>query len=118
MRKFFAAVLATTSLLGHVTQAEVQKAPQNGRMIVRLCMEEQGEVAGATCRGFVAGMIDITRLYASSKSLQPSFCVPPETSPDEAVAVYRKYLKENRSMKHFPAAALALTAFKKAYPCE
>jgi hypothetical protein len=33
------------------------------------------------------------------------------------VAVYRDYLGKNMALKHFPAAALAVSAFKEAYPC-
>lgn len=118
MKKLLSAVLAAGSLLGTCAQAEVQKAPPNGSQMVKLCAVEQGEVAEATCRGFVIGVIDITRSYATMKLLQPPFCIPREVAMSETIAVYKKYLEENRAIKHFPASALAVTAFKDAYPCE
>ena len=118
MRKIVTAILAAAALLGNGAQAEVQKAPRNGNRMVKLCTVETGEIAEATCRGFVSGVIDITRMYATTKLLEPSFCIPQEVTLSETVAVYKKYLEENRAIKHFPPSALAITAFKDAYPCE
>lgn len=118
MNKFYMAALITISLLGNVAQAEVQKAPNNINQMVKTCMDMQDEFANAVCQGFVLGVINSTRLYGSTRQITPVFCVPKDESVDDILEAYRTYLRKNRAIKHFPAAALAIAAFETAYPCD
>ena len=113
-------VIATAAALlpAGIVHAEVQKAPPNVNEMVKLCSVETGEAADAACQGFVLGVIETSGLYATTKLMAPAFCIPKEVTLAEVVAKYRDYLKKNREIKHFPAAALAVSAFKESFPCD
>lgn len=109
--------LAAALLLPNFAQAGVQKAPPDMNKLVKLCLMEKEQSADTACQAFVAGVVGTSRLYATTGQMTPAFCIPEEIAPGEVVAVYRDYLGNNKALKHFPASALAVSAFKEAYPC-
>jgi hypothetical protein len=117
MRKIFTAVLILASMQGGFAQAIQMASPKFNKM-VKTCTVQQGELADATCQAFVIGVADTTAFYASAQQLNPQFCIPKEITSGQLVAVYRDYLKENHSLRQFSAAALAILAFKKTFPCQ
>ena len=117
MRYLDIAGIAAVVLLANVTQAGVQKAPPDMNRMVKLCLANQEELADAACRAFVSGVVETSRLYATTGQMPAAFCPPADGPPGDPVAVYRAYLSKNMALKHFPAAALAVSAFKEAYPC-
>ena len=117
MRNRMMTGIAAAVLLANLTQAGVQKAPAAMNRMVKLCLAVQEELADAACRGFVSGVAETSRLFATTGQMTAAFCLPADLPPGDAVAVYRDYLGKNMALKHFPAAALAVSAFKEAYPC-
>jgi hypothetical protein len=117
MRKLIAVVLAIVALQAYLAHGIQMAAPTSSKM-VKICSIQEGEVADASCQAFVQGVADVTAFYGIAKQLTPSFCIPDDTAPAELVAVYRDYLKDNHVLRQFSAAALAVSAFKDAFPCE
>ena len=113
-------IVALTVACMHVpfAQAVVQTVSLKSSQMVKTCTIKNEEVADAACQGFVLGVADTTAFYGGGKLMTPPFCIPRETAPGELVAVFRGYLNKSRGIKHFPAAALAITAFKDAFPCQ
>lgn len=118
MRIVYAVVVLAALLLAGIAQAEVQKSSGKINQMVKLCIEEQDEYAGAACQGFVLGVVNTTRQYAATKKISPVFCISRDIDIIELVTVYRSYLKQNRARNYFPAAALAISAFVERYPCQ
>ena len=118
MTKRLVAIVAAVLMLASPVHAGVQKAPENGSRMVKICTREKGEIAEATGQGFVIGVIEATRTYVASHSMPAPFCISKEIELSEIVAVYTNYLRENHALKHFPASMLAVSAFKEAFPCE
>ena len=118
MRKLIMVVLTVTCMHVPFAQAGVQTVSLKSSQMVKTCSVENETVADAACQGFVLGVADTTAFYGAGKLMTPPFCIPRETAPGELVAVFRDYLKKHRGIKHFPAAALAITAFKGAFPCQ
>lgn len=117
MNKHIPTAMAAALLLAAVAQAGVQKAPPDMNKLVKLCLLEEEQSATPACQAFVAGVVETSRLYATTGRMTPAFCIPAKVAPGEVVATYRDYLAKNRALKHFPAAALAVSAFTEAYPC-
>ena len=117
MRIIIAAVFIAASMLAGFAQA-IQMASPESNKIVKTCLVREGEVADATCQAFVLGVADTTAFYGAAQQMTPPFCIPGEIAPGEMVAVYRDYLREHHVLRQFSAAALVVSAFKQAYPCE
>ena len=117
MRRVFTAVLIAASMQAGFVQAIQMASPKSNKM-VKTCLLQEGEVADATCQAFVLGVADTTAFYGAAQQMTPPFCIPHDTTAADLVAVYRDYLKDNHSLKQFSAAALAVSAFKNAYPCK
>ena len=117
MKNLITSGLAAAMLLANVSHGGVQKAPPDMNRMVKLCLVVQEELADAACRAFVSGVVETSRLYTTTGQMTAAFCIPADVAPADTVAVYRDYLGKNLALKHFPAAALAVSAFKEAYPC-
>jgi hypothetical protein len=117
MRIVIAAVLIAASMQAGFAQAIQMASPESNKM-VKTCLLQEGDVADATCHAFVLGVADTTAFYGAVQQMTPPFCIPGELAPGEMVAIYRDYLKEHHALRQFSAAALAVSAFKEAYPCE
>lgn len=116
MRNILEAVLIVASMQAGFAQA-IQMASSSSNKMVKTCLVQE-QVADGICQAFVLGVVDATAFYGAAKQMTPQFCIPRETAAAEIVSVYRDYLKENHALNQFSAAALAISAFKKAYPCE
>lgn len=117
MRKVFTAVLMAASMQAGFAQAIQMASPASNKM-VKTCLGDEGELANAACQAFVLGVADTTAFYGAAQQMTSPFCIPQGAAPAELLAVYRAYLKDNHSLRPFSAAALAVSAFKNAYPCE
>ena len=117
MKKLLIVSLGALILQAHFAQAEIQMARPTLNKMVKTCTA-QDEVADAACRSFLAGVVDTTAFYANAQLLTPAFCIPAETDSSEILGVYREYIVNNHSLSRFSAAALAVSAFKNAYPCK
>jgi hypothetical protein len=118
MIKFLVSVAAVAFLNMNSANAVVQKAPDNGNQMVKLCTSEKGGTAEATCQGFLSGVIAATNTYATAKQLKPTFCVPKGTPQTDIVAAFTTYVEENQALNHFPAGILAISAFIQTFPCD
>jgi hypothetical protein len=117
MKKLIIVALAMACTCVPYAQAVVQTVSLKSSHMVKTCSVENEAVADAACQGFVFGVADTTAFYGAGKLMKPPFCIPRETAPGELLAVFRDYINKNKGVKHFPAAALAIAAFKDAFPC-
>jgi hypothetical protein len=117
MRTVFTLVFIAAAMQAGFAQAIQMASPQSNK-IVKTCLIQGEEVAEATCRAFIIGVADTTMFYSTAQQMTPQFCIPHNTDAGDLVAVYRDYLRSNHSLKQFSAAALAVSAFKNAYPCK
>ena len=118
MIKLLASVAAVILLNIHPANAVVQKAPDNGNQMVKLCTSEKGGTAEATCQGFLSGVIAATNTYITAQQLKPTFCVPKGASQTDIVAAFTVYVEQNQALNHFPAGILAISAFIQTFPCD
>lgn len=118
MRKLMTVVLTAACMHVPFAQAVVQTVSLKSSQMVKTCSVDNEQLADVACQAFVLGVTDTTAFYGAGKLMAPPFCIPREVAPGELLAVYRDYLREHRGIKHFPAAALAIMAFKDAFPCE
>lgn len=117
MKNLLIVGLSALALQTHFAQAEIQMARSTPNKMVKTCMVQE-EAAGAACRSFLSGVVDATVFYANAQLLTPAFCIPAEVDSSEILEVYREYIADNHSLNRFSAAALAVSAFKNAYPCQ
>lgn len=117
MKKLLTAALAVAVMQCQWVFA-IQMASSTSNKMVKICSEQEGEVADAACRAFVQGVADVTGFYGAAEQMTLPFCMPVETTPAEMADAYRDYLQDNHVLRQFSAAALAVSAFRDAYPCE
>lgn len=113
-------------------------AEWNGNRLHEYCSKPMGHVGRSYCIGYVQGVIDhdfelervryfgyvlTHRLYEANRlrnkpgPYSRRFCMPKSASLDEAVAVFRTWLRAHPERLHSPANILAVDAFKGAWPC-
>lgn len=117
MKKLLIVWFSAVAFQANLAQADIQMARTTPNKMVKTCTA-QDEAADLACRSFLTGVIDSTRFYANAQLLTPAFCIPAETDSSEILSVYRGYIVNNHSLNRFSAAALAVSAFKNAYPCK
>jgi hypothetical protein len=66
------------------------------------------------CLGFVTAILSV----GESLPQDGRFCVPPQATVGQAVAVFVKFMKANPELTHVTASALASVAFQRAWPCK
>jgi hypothetical protein len=75
-------------------------------------------LASGQCMGYVAGVIEGTRITSLlDKRGKYPYCMPGTTTPLQDVAVVVKYLNDHPEQWDFPAGLLITQAFTAAFPC-
>lgn len=116
MNKVVAAILVLIVMQVELAHGIQMASPKSNNM-VKICTLQEGEAADAACQAFVQGVADVTAFYGSVHELALPFCLDDELTPADLVVVYREYLAANHELRQFSAAALAVAAFKAAFPC-
>lgn len=86
-----------------------------GNGLLSLCESETiGDIA--MCLGFIGGTSKGAQII-SSLNKSPFICVPPSVTFGQQRDVVTKYLRDNPSSRHEPAASLILVALYDAFKC-
>jgi len=84
-------------------------APQQGRVKTQIELFKSGQ-----CVGFVTAIVRVGKLLVPGAQ----FCVPENVTPDQAVKVVLKFLRDYPADTNKPAETLAIAAFFFAWPCK
>jgi hypothetical protein len=118
------ALAALLALSVNATAAETVPDINTGNGFLALC-ESQSECERGMCLDYVTELsigYDIGMIFGNQilhdGAGQPLYCTPEGVTLGQKVDVVVAYLEENPSRRHERTSALALTAFKKAWPCK
>lgn len=113
-------------------------AEWNGNQLHDYCSKPMGIIGQSYCIGYVQGVIDhdfelegaryfgyvlTHRLYEAGKlekEPRPNarrYCMPKSASLEEAVDIFKTWLRAHPERRHKPANLLVIDAFKSAWPC-
>ena len=124
----FAAVTTIAAAALSAQPAEAQST--SGSEVLQACGFGEGWPDGY-CLGFTYGTLNAI-MFTSAVAAQgiededlrlrfaktvTGFCLPPEVSPEQTVAVFVRYLETHPERLHLPATPLLKDAFSDAFPC-
>ncbi|KEX94603.1 hypothetical protein HA62_06655 [Pseudomonas putida] len=123
MKAWIGAVALAGTLASGQVMAAAGAADTGNDMIVG-CAEFLKETTSpasyfpaGVCAGFVAGVTNtLTYARLSSPTTVP-ICIPTGFTIGQGARVFLKYLYDHPQSLHIEATALAITAYREAYPC-
>ena len=93
----------------------------SGRALLSYCQADPSSRSGREdrifCLGFLQGIIDGIRTFNGYTDSAPMFCMPIESSNEQARFAFVEYVKLNPSNLHLSAGSHVLLSLEEAFPC-
>lgn len=117
-----ATVLAMTVMLSPVISPAMA---ETGNEMINGCTEFLKEntnpgnyFSAGVCAGFVSGVTNTLGYARLSSPTTVPICIPDGFTVGQGARVFVKYLSDHPQSLHIEATALAITAYREAYPCK
>lgn len=117
--------IAGTIALVMALSVAAPASAETGNEMLQNCAEflkENGEIDGyfksGVCAGFVSGVTNTVAYARDASPATVKICIPDGFTIGQGIRVLKKYLIDHPKDLHRSATALALTAYREAYPCD
>ena len=115
MKLWIAIMVLMFTAVGHA--GKVEAGLYDGNELLERC-ESDSQSQVNMCRGFLAGIHDITGVYDAFGDMPKPFCVPEGVRLSQLQKVAIKGLNEEPETLHMDASSLIRLVFIEAFPCD
>lgn len=118
-------ITGTVALVTALTAMSAPVSAETGNDMLRNCAEflkENNQIDGyfnsGVCAGFVSGVANTLAYARDASPATVKICIPDGFTIGQGIRILQKYLTDHPKDLHRSATALALTAYREAYPCD